>query len=298
MSVPNPIPHKTLYINDYICSCYAFVFIFEFSEYISKHILQFHAFFIPFYDNRFIVVYHLSDNFSHSLLMPKFTVEIYKSNSYGMTILEQILAGLQQKFTGVDTAILTRIATKKAEGVTDETKVNSIVEGISFSDVLNSYGDFRAGDASKTAVSNYEKKHNLKDGKSIENPNPNPNPKLEDKTDDMAAIIANAVSAAVKPLSDKLAQFETEKLQATRQEQIMAKAKEYGIPENYAKRCAIKDDEDLDAYFKDLKQEFANDGFKGVTPPETAEEKIEKESESIAKMIDEGTKTIVEQNKN
>lgn len=54
----------------------------------------------------------------------------------------------------------------------------------------------------------------------------------------------------------------------------------------------------MDAYFKDLKQEFANDGFKGVTPPETAEEKIEKESESIAKMIDEGTKTIVEQNKN
>ena len=73
-----------------------------------------------------------------------------------MTILEQILAGLQQKFAGVDTAILTRIATKKAEGVTDETKVNSIVEGISFSDVLNSYGDFRAGDASKTAVTNYE----------------------------------------------------------------------------------------------------------------------------------------------
>lgn len=55
-----------------------------------------------------------------------------------MTILEQILAGLQQKFAGVDTAILTRIATKKAEGITDETKVNSIVEGISFSDVLNS----------------------------------------------------------------------------------------------------------------------------------------------------------------
>ena len=114
----------------------------------------------------------------------------------------------------------------------------------------------------------------------------------------MAKIIADAVSAAVKPLSDKIAQFETEKSQATRQEQILAKAKEYGIPENYAKRCAIKDDEDLDAYFKDLKQEFANDGFKGVVPPESAEEKIEKESESIAKMIDEGTKTIVEQNKN
>ena len=212
-----------------------------------------------------------------------------------MNIQELILAGLQQKFTGVDTAILTRIATKKAEGVTDETKVNSIVEGISFSDVLNSYGDFRAGDASKTAVTNYEKKHNLKDGKPVETTTTT---KTEEKTDDMATIIANAVSAAVKPLSDKLAQFETEKSQATRQEQILAKAREYGIPENYAKRCAIKDDEDLDAYFKDLKQEFANDGFKGVTPPESAEKKIEKESESIAKMIDEGTKTIVEQNKN
>nr|DAI17169.1 MAG TPA: hypothetical protein [Caudoviricetes sp.] len=212
-----------------------------------------------------------------------------------MNIQELILAGLQQKFTGVDTAILTRIATKKAEGVTDETKVNSIVEGISFSDVLNSYGDFRAGDASKTAVTNYEKKHNLKDGKPVETTTTT---KTEEKTDDMATIIANAVSAAVKPLSDKLAQFETEKSQATRQEQILAKAREYGIPENYAKRCAIKDDEDLDVYFKDLKQEFANDGFKGVTPPESAETKIEKEAESIAKMIDEGTKTIVEQNKN
>jgi len=216
-----------------------------------------------------------------------------------MTILEQILAGLQQKFSGVDTAILTRIATKKAEGVTDETKVNSIVEGISFSDVLNSYGDFRAGDASRTSVLNYEKRHNLKDGKPIDNPNPNPNPnpKPEDKTDDMAAIIANAVSAAVKPLSDKLAQFETEKAQATRSQQILAKAKEYGIPETFAKRYAIPDDADLDTFFKDAKQELANIGFSGVNPPESAETKIEKENESIAGMISEGTKTIVESKK-
>lgn len=45
MSIPNLIPHKTLYISGYIYSYYAFVFIFEFPEHISKHILQFHAFF-------------------------------------------------------------------------------------------------------------------------------------------------------------------------------------------------------------------------------------------------------------
>ena len=214
-----------------------------------------------------------------------------------MTILEQILAGLQQKFTGVDTAILTRIATKKAEGVTDETKVNSIIEGISFSDVLNSYGDFRAGQAQTSSIANYEKRHGLKDGKPIETTNTTTTIKTEENKDDVPAW-AQALIDSNKSLSDKLTQFETEKAQATRSQQILAKAKEYGIPENYAKRCAIKDDEDLDAYFKDLKQEFANDGFKGVTPPESAEEKIEKEAESIAKMIDEGTNAIVEQNKN
>ena len=214
-----------------------------------------------------------------------------------MTILEQILAGLQTKFSGVDAAILTRIATKKAEGVTGETKVNSIVEGISFSDVLNSYGDFRAGDASKTAVTNYEKKHNLKDGKPIETTTTTTTTKTEENKDDVPAW-AQALIDSNKNLLTEVSTLKQEKAQATRQEQILAKAKEYGISENYAKRCAIKDDEDLDTYFKDLKQEFANDGFKGVTPPESAEAKIEKESESIAKMIDEGTKTIVEQNKN
>lgn len=214
-----------------------------------------------------------------------------------MTILEQILAGLQTKFSGVDAAILTRIATKKAEGVTGETKVNSIVEGISFSDVLNSYGDFRAGDASKTAVTNYEKKHNLKDGKPIETTTTTTTTKTEENKDDVPAW-AQALIDSNKNLLTEVSTLKQEKAQATRQEQILAKAKEYGISENYAKRCAIKDDEDLDTYFKDLKQEFANDGFKGVTPPESAEAKIEKESESIAKMIDEETNAIVEQNKN
>ena len=94
-----------------------------------------------------------------------------------------------------------------------------------------------------------------------------------------------------------LFQLETEKAQTTRSQQILAKAKEYGIPENYAKRCAIKDDEDLDAYFKDLKQEFANDGFKGVVPPDTAKKELENETQSFAKMIADDTKEIVEQQK-
>lgn len=210
-----------------------------------------------------------------------------------MTIIEQILAALQQKFSGVDTAILSRIANKKGEGVTDESKVNSIVEGIGFQDVLNSYGDFRADGAASTAVKNYERKHNLKDGKAVDESTST----SENETQDIAKLIAEAVSAAVSPLSDKLTQFETAKARETRGEQILAKAKEYGIPDTIAKRYAIPDDADLDSYFKDAKQELANAGFNGIPSPESSDAKIEKENASIAKMINEETKSIVEQNK-
>lgn len=206
---------------------------------------------------------------------------------------EKILVALKTKYKtfGFGDKAFDGVADYLSKTVAEESQIETAISGVE--GLLKAFqGDI---DTVRNEKSGLQKQLDELKTK-IENPNPNPNPNPEDKAD-MATIIANAVSAAVKPLSDKLAQFETEKLQATRQEQILAKAKEYGIPENYAKRCAIKDDEDLDTYFKDLKQEFANDGFKGVTPPESAEAKIEKEAESIAGMISEGTKTIVESKK-
>ena len=211
-----------------------------------------------------------------------------------MTIFEQIFAGLQQKFSGVDTATLTRIATKKAEGVTDETKVNSIVEGISFQDVLTSYGDFRAGDARITAVANYEKKHNLKDGKPIENPEEKKDEKKDDKNDEVPAW-AQALIDSNKTLSEKLSAYESEKAQAQRNSQISAVAKKYGIPEFMLKDRNIPENTDLDTYFKDMKQDMSNSGFQFAKAPETAEQKQEQEASEFAKMIEADTKSIVEQ---
>ena len=213
-----------------------------------------------------------------------------------MTILEQILAGLQQKFTGVDTATLTRIATKKAEGVTDGTQVNSIVEGISFQDVMQNYGDFRAGQAQTSSISNYEKKHGLKDGKPIENPNPNPKPKPEEGKKDDVPSWAQALIDSNKTLSEKLAGYEQERVQAQRNAQVSAKAKEYGIPDFMLKDRNIPTDADLDAYFKDAKQEMTNAGFQGVEVPQTAEQRTEKENHAIAAMINKGTEEINKQN--
>ena len=80
----------------------------------------------------------------------------------------QILEALKAKVVGVSEAILSKYAEKLAKKVLKEEDVATAVEGVTFQQILDSYGDSRATEASQTAVSNYEKKHGLKDGKAIE----------------------------------------------------------------------------------------------------------------------------------
>ena len=215
-----------------------------------------------------------------------------------MNIYEQILAALKTKFQGVEDATLQRIASKKSEGVTDESKVNSIVEGISFQDVLKSYGDYRADGAQKTAISNYEKKHNIKDGKPIEETKPQDPPKTDPKPDepqDLAAKIAAALGTALKPLSDRLDAMDAQKKADTRNQQIEEVAKSFGIPEFAYKGKQIAEDADLNQYFTDLKQEMQNSGFQFAKSPEEGNHEHQSEVSSIAEQIEKGTKEIVEQ---
>lgn len=210
---------------------------------------------------------------------------------------QKLFEALKTKFVGVDAQILDRIATKKAEGQTDENQIPTIVEGVSFQDVLTSYGDFRAGDASKTAVTNYEKKHNLKDGKVIETEEPTPTPQPEPVKPDDTPAWAKALIDQNKTLTEKIASIENKSTLEQRTAAIQAKAKEYGIPESQAKRYSIPEDADLDEYFKDAKQDLSNIGFKDVKAPESPEVEIKKEGESIAAAITAQTKEIVEQSK-
>lgn len=217
-----------------------------------------------------------------------------------MNIYEQILAALKTKFQGVEDATLQRIASKKSEGVTDESKVNSIVEGISFQDVLNSYGDYRADGAQKTAISNYEKKYNIKDGKPVEEtkpqqpqttaPTPQPKPVEEVPAWAQSLIDSN------KTLSEKLAAMDAKTKADIRYQQIDNVAKSFGIPEFAYKGKQIADDADLNQYFTDLKQEMQNSGFQFVKSPEEGNHEHQSEISSIAEQIEKGTKEIVEQN--
>lgn len=95
---------------------------------------------------------------------------------------KKILEALATKFEGVDAKILDRVATKLAKTVTKEEEVEPAVEGVTFQDILTSYGDARATEASKTAVSTYEKKHGLRDGKKVDTDGDDDEP--DDDTDD------------------------------------------------------------------------------------------------------------------
>lgn len=219
-----------------------------------------------------------------------------------MNIYEQILAGLKTKFQGVEDATLQRIASKKAEGVTDESKVNSIVEGISFQDVLTSYGDYRADGAQKTAVTNYEKKHNIKDGKPIEEPKPqdpptDPKPTPQVAPTEQVPAWAQSLIDSNKTLSEKLAAMDAKTKADERNQQIAAVAKSFGIPEYVYKGKQIADDADLNKYFTDLKQEMQNSGFQFAKTPEEGNHEHKSEISSIAEQINKGTQEIVEQNK-
>lgn len=88
---------------------------------------------------------------------------------------KELLEALKAKFVGVSDTILGRIADKLAKTATTAEQVKTAVEGVTLQQVIESYGDSRATEASNTArekaIKDYETRYNLKDGTSIDTTN-------------------------------------------------------------------------------------------------------------------------------
>jgi hypothetical protein len=153
-----------------------------------------------------------------------FVAEFHKQlNSYSMK--NKILELLKTKFPGVQDSVLGRIADKLAKTALTEDAATTAVEGVTIQSVIDSYADSRANEATTTAISNYEKKYGLKDGKQATPGEPKPG---EPKPgDEISAIIANAL----KPLQEKLAAFESGQTITSRRSVLEAKLKEAKAPE-------------------------------------------------------------------
>lgn len=132
---------------------------------------------------------------------------------------QQILDALKAKFEGVSDKILSRIADNLAKTVTNADDVETAVAGVTFQQVLESYGDSRATEASSTAVKNYETKHGLKDGKAIEQPKP-AEPKAPTTGGEQIPEWAKALIESNKQMSAQLHQFEVERTTNSRKQQL------------------------------------------------------------------------------
>lgn len=173
---------------------------------------------------------------------------------------KEILEALKAKFQGVSEAILNRIAEKLAKTVTTQEGVATAVEGVTLQQVIESYGDSRATEAQQTAVTNYEKKHGLKDGKKVEEPKPTEQPKPKEETkpseEEMPAW-ARALIESNKTLSDKLSAIEGEKVATSRKSSLEAILKDAPekIRQRYEKdfaRMTFKDDEDFNNWIGEI----------------------------------------------
>lgn len=204
---------------------------------------------------------------------------------------EKILVALKTKYKtfGFSDKAFDGVADYLSKTVTEESQIETAIDGVE--------GLFKGfqGDVDyvRNEKSGLQKQlDELK--KKIENPNSQPKPK-EEKKDDVPAW-AQAIIDSNKTLSEKLAGYEQERVQAQRNAQVSAKAKEYGIPETLVPMLNIPNDADLDVFMKDAKQTFVNAGFQGVQVPQTAEQRAEKENHDIAAMINKGTEEINKQN--
>lgn len=218
---------------------------------------------------------------------------------------EEIIAALQAKFGGIPSDTISGIAEKLAKTADPSaTDANTLIEGITFADIVKSYGDSRAQSAAQTAVRNYERKFQLKDGAPITpntppqtpadtTPHNNPNPNLipsqqpqqpaaqQQPQQDIAALIAQAVAQAVSPLQDQLNQYKGQQLQTARKSRYEAAIKPLpeGIRKQYLAsfdRMSFADDEDFEQYMTQFTQEtkaIADDIAKRatvMTPPKSA----------------------------
>jgi len=249
-----------------------------------------------------------------------------------MTISEQVLTALKTKFEGVEEPILKRIADNKSKGETDESKVQSIVDGINFADVVQSYGDFRADEASKSAVRNYEKKFALKNGAPVEpkddkKPEPKDDKKADPKeapaddpkkptetppkqdkpqglsADEVKAMFQQLLEETQKPLQESISALQAdnkamkdEKAAADFRARVAAAAKANNIPDTYLQYLSTPQgtDEELDAYMKGFAQLQADNKFAGGGAPDHGEQEEEKQEQALIDAITAGTKEMVQ----
>lgn len=144
------------------------------------------------------------------------------------------LDALKTRFEGISESVLDRMAKKIAKTATTAEEVKSAVEEVTIQQIIDAEGDRRATDAQKTAVANYERKHGLKDGKSIEPSDPNePTDTPDVKVPEDMPQWAKAIVETNAKLQQQLSAMSSERITNDRKQQLSAVVEQ--LPENLRK---------------------------------------------------------------
>lgn len=149
---------------------------------------------------------------------------------------EKVLAFLKGKLQGTSESYLNGVADFYAKTITEETEIETTLnDGVIGllklnAGILQTEGDRRATEATKTAVKNAFEKLGLD-----ENGKPKVTPPTAPAPDSTEAILAKLLDERLNPLQEKLAGFEKEKTQSQLMGKLTSKLKEKGIPESFYK---------------------------------------------------------------
>ena len=231
-------------------------------------------------------------------------------------MFKQILEALQRKFPGVEAKWLEPMARQLAKETTKEEEVQAKVDAVTTSQVMETYSDFRVNQAVQTAsqkaVTDYETKHNLKDGKPVnaggtsgnQTQPANEQPKNEEEP------------AWAKKLAERLdiiEKRETEKSEAEKQQGfgsiLVNLLKEKGVRESFYQPIisgrSFKDEDEVKAFaetvdksFKDDEQAVANANHSGNRQPDKSGSGGSGDEDPLLKAAQEKTEQLAaEKNK-
>lgn len=162
----------------------------------------------------------------------------------------KILAQLKAKFSGVQTALLDRVADELAKTVTKEEDIDAAVTGAAglvsmFASFHQSEADRRVTEAiTKVTTEKDEEIKKLKGGNDLKEP--------KDPDPTVPPAWAKALIDANKAMADKVAAFEAGNTQKAFNDKVLAKFKELEIDEGYYTPAMIgrnfKDDAEVESF--------------------------------------------------
>lgn len=183
-------------------------------------------------------------------------------------MFKAFLEALQRKFPGVDAKWLEPMARQLAKTTTKEEDVQTAVDAVTTSQVMEAYSDFRVNSAVQTAsakaVTEYEAKYGLKDGEKV-NGGTSGEQKQPQKT--KAGEEEPEWAKKLNKRFDDYEKREAEKEERSKQQGYMSVLesilKEKGVRETFYRAMisgrTFKDEDEAKAYAETVEQSFKDD---------------------------------------